>query len=48
MCLVGNKIDMEHKRVITIQKNNKNAEQNGLNPFYVSAKTGDNLELMFR
>lgn len=48
MCLVGNKTDLEHKRVITIQKNNRNAIQNGLEPFYVSAKTSDNLELMFR
>lgn len=48
MAIVGSKTDMEHRRVVSIERNNKAAEQYGLSPFYVSAKTGDNVDLMFK
>ncbi|KAI1714757.1 ras family domain-containing protein [Ditylenchus destructor] len=48
MALVGNKTDMEHRRVVRIERHNKIAEQHALEPYYVSAKTADSVELMFK
>ncbi|CAJ0572427.1 unnamed protein product, partial [Mesorhabditis spiculigera] len=46
--LVGNKTDLEHRRVIRIDKHNKFADEHGMASFYASAKTGDSVTLMFR
>ncbi|CAJ0930778.1 unnamed protein product, partial [Mesorhabditis belari] len=48
LALVGNKTDLEHRRVIRIDKHNKFADEHGMTSFYVSAKTGDSVTLMFR
>jgi hypothetical protein len=40
---------MEHKRVVRVERHTKAAEENVVNSsFYVSAKTGDSVDLMFR
>lgn len=48
MALVGNKTDMEHRRAIRIDKHARFAEQNGMTTHYVSAKTGDSINLTFK
>uniref|UniRef100_A0A914Q1T0 Ras-related protein Rab-28 n=1 Tax=Panagrolaimus davidi TaxID=227884 RepID=A0A914Q1T0_9BILA len=46
--LIGNKTDMEHRRTVRIDKHNKLAQNSTMNAFYVSAKTGDSVDLCFR
>uniref|UniRef100_A0AAF5PGV1 Member Ras oncogene family RAB28 n=1 Tax=Wuchereria bancrofti TaxID=6293 RepID=A0AAF5PGV1_WUCBA len=48
LMLVGNKTDLEHRRVIRIERHTKFALQYGMSSYYVSAKTGDSVTLMFR
>ncbi len=48
MALMGNKTDMEHRRMVRVEKHSKAAEQHSLNSFYVSAKTGDSIDFTFR
>lgn len=48
LMLVGNKTDLEHRRVIRIERHTKCALQYGMSSYYVSAKTGDGVTLMFR
>ena len=49
MALVGNRTDDEHRRVIRVEKHSKFAEQHAMQShFYVSAKTGDSIELTFK
>ncbi|CAG9535112.1 unnamed protein product [Cercopithifilaria johnstoni] len=48
LMLVGNKIDLEHRRVVRIERHTKFALQYGMSSYYVSAKTGDSVMLMFR
>ena len=45
--LVGNKIDLEGKRVITKEEGQKYAEDNQINYFEVSAKTGEGIHDLF-
>ena len=47
ICLVGNKTDLEDKRVVSKEEGEKFAEDNGLIFFETSAKTGQNIEEMF-
>ncbi|KAL3086618.1 hypothetical protein niasHT_037744 [Heterodera trifolii] len=48
LALVGNKTDSEHQRAVKMDRHNKFADQNALSAFYVSAKTGDSIDLMFK
>lgn len=48
MVLVGNKADLADKRQITTQEGEEKAKQAGMMFFEVSAKTGDNIEELFR
>ncbi|KAJ4459872.1 putative Ras-related protein Rab-28 [Paratrimastix pyriformis] len=49
MVLVGNKTDLSHLRTVKLDKHNKFAADNGIHPFFMSAKTGDNVHAtMFR
>ena len=45
--LVGNKIDLEHKRAIPTEEGEKIAEEFGLIFFFCSAKTGKNINEAF-
>ena len=45
--LVGNKIDMEDKRVISFQEGEKYAKKNNINFFEVSAKSGKGVTELF-
>ena len=47
ICLVGNKIDLEDKRVITTEEGEKYAKDNNIIFQEVSAKTGDNFSDLF-
>ena len=46
--LVGNKIDMENKRAVSNEEGEKIADENGLKFFECSAKTGENIEQIFK
>ena len=48
VCLVGNKIDLEDKRVISTEQGQKFAEDNGLLFFETSAKNGTNVDEIFK
>ncbi|KAK0148251.1 Ras-related protein Rab-28 [Merluccius polli] len=43
VCLVGNKIDMEHMRTVKSDKHQRFCQENGLISQFVSAKTGDSV-----
>ena len=45
--LVGNKIDLEEKRVVTREEAEKYAEDNNINYIEVSAKTGEGILDLF-
>ena len=47
MALVGNKIDLIHLRQIKVDKHNACAQEKGLKPFFVSAKSGEKVNSMF-
>uniref|UniRef100_A0A158PBY7 Rab28 family GTPase n=1 Tax=Angiostrongylus cantonensis TaxID=6313 RepID=A0A158PBY7_ANGCA len=46
--LVGNKVDEERLRKVAVDHHCRFAKQHGLKAFYVSAKTGDSVTVMFR
>lgn len=47
LILVGNKTDLEEKRVVSKEEGQKFADDNGLLFFETSAKSGENIEEMF-
>ena len=47
ICLIGNKIDKEDKREVSIEKANKFAQENNIPYFEVSAKTGEGIKNLF-
>ncbi|RCN28785.1 hypothetical protein ANCCAN_25468 [Ancylostoma caninum] len=46
--LVGNKVDEERLRKVQVDAHCAFAKQHDLKAFYVSAKTGDSVTMMFR
>ncbi|KAI6189057.1 Ras-related protein Rab-28 [Aphelenchoides besseyi] len=48
LSLVGNKTDLEHRRTVRIDKHTRFADQYGMSSHYVSAKTGDSVDLSFK
>ncbi|PIK55448.1 putative ras-related protein, partial [Apostichopus japonicus] len=48
IALVGNKMDLEHMRAIKPDKHNKLAQEYGFSSHFVSAKTGDSVNLCFQ
>ena len=47
ICLIGNKIDKEDKREVSIEETNKFAQENNIPYFEVSAKTGEGIKNLF-
>ena len=47
ICLIGNKIDLEDKRLVSKEEGQKFADDNGLLFFEASAKNGTNIEEIF-
>ncbi|CAI2378416.1 unnamed protein product [Moneuplotes crassus] len=47
MALMGNKIDLNHMQAVKQEEHEQFAEENRLYNFYVSAKTGDQIEACF-
>ena len=47
ICLVGNKTDLENKRVVSKEEGQKFADDNGLLFFETSAQNGSNIEELF-
>ncbi|CAD5218919.1 unnamed protein product [Bursaphelenchus okinawaensis] len=48
LALLGNKTDLEHRRAIRIDKHSRLADQFNMASHYVSAKTGDSIDLAFK
>ncbi|KAJ1525210.1 hypothetical protein ONE63_010040 [Megalurothrips usitatus] len=46
--IVGNKCDLEHQRVIRIERQQKFATDHGFFSYIVSARTGENISLFFQ
>eukprot|EP01064_Diplonema_japonicum_P022549 TRINITY_DN324_c3_g2_i2.p1 TRINITY_DN324_c3_g2~~TRINITY_DN324_c3_g2_i2.p1 ORF type:complete len:229 (+),score=39.87 TRINITY_DN324_c3_g2_i2:62-748(+) len=47
LALVGNKMDLNHLRSVKAEKHSLFAVENGMVPFFVSAKTGDKVNAAF-
>ncbi|XP_076844137.1 LOW QUALITY PROTEIN: ras-related protein Rab-28 [Brachyhypopomus gauderio] len=48
IALVGNKTDLEHMRMVKVDKHQRFCQENGLISQFVSAKTGDSVFLCFQ
>ncbi|XP_074641865.1 ras-related protein Rab-28-like [Tubulanus polymorphus] len=48
IALIGNKVDLEHMRTVKLDKHEKFAQENGLSSHFVSAKTGDSVNVCFQ
>ena len=48
MVLIGNKCDLENKREVSTEEGQKFAKENGMPFFETSAKTGENVEKLFK
>uniref|UniRef100_H2YUK9 Small monomeric GTPase n=1 Tax=Ciona savignyi TaxID=51511 RepID=H2YUK9_CIOSA len=46
--LVGNKVDLEHQRVVSKKKHDTYATDNNMGSHFISAKTGDSVDLCFK
>ncbi|XP_072029822.1 ras-related protein Rab-28-like [Amphiura filiformis] len=46
--LVGNKMDLEHMRAVKADKHMKMVQENGFSSHFVSAKTGDSVNVCFQ
>uniref|UniRef100_A0A1I7T6S5 Ras-related protein Rab-28 n=2 Tax=Caenorhabditis tropicalis TaxID=1561998 RepID=A0A1I7T6S5_9PELO len=46
--LMGNKTDLEERRIVTVDQHKNFAQANDMVPVYVSAKTGDTVYMTFR
>eukprot|EP00667_Euglena_gracilis_P018352 EG_transcript_19476 len=47
MAMIGNKMDLNHIRVVKSEKHSLFAVENGMSAFFVSAKSGDKVNPMF-
>eukprot|EP00760_Papus_ankaliazontas_P004424 PhM_4_TR11879/c0_g1_i1/m.69506/K07915/RAB28; Ras-related protein Rab-28 len=47
LAIVGNKMDLNHLRVVKAEKHSLMAVENGMSPFFVSAKSGDKVTPLF-
>ena len=47
LILMGNKIDLNHMQAVKSEQHDQFAKQNGLYSFYVSAKSGDQVNSCF-
>lgn len=47
LALIGNKVDLEHMRIVKADKHAEFALDNNLHSFYISAKTGDQVDYCF-
>eukprot|EP00992_Anisonema_acinus_P010308 TRINITY_DN6481_c0_g1_i1.p1 TRINITY_DN6481_c0_g1~~TRINITY_DN6481_c0_g1_i1.p1 ORF type:complete len:234 (+),score=49.36 TRINITY_DN6481_c0_g1_i1:62-763(+) len=47
VAMVGNKMDLNHQRVVKAEKHSLFAVENGMSAFFISAKTGDKVNPMF-
>ncbi|ESP00433.1 hypothetical protein LOTGIDRAFT_225808 [Lottia gigantea] len=48
IALVGNKIDLEHMRTVKQDKHQRFAQEHGMSSHFVSAKSGDSVNLCFQ
>eukprot|EP00794_Sanderia_malayensis_P005710 gene5710-6410_t len=48
LALIGNKVDLEHMRIVKADKHTEFALENNLHSFFLSAKTGDQVEYCFQ
>lgn len=48
LALIGNKIDLEHMRIVKADKHAEFALSNEMHSFFISAKTGDQVHFCFR
>lgn len=48
IALVGNKADLEHMRTVKLEKHQKLCQENNFSSHFVSAKTGDSVNLCFQ
>lgn len=47
ICVVGNKVDLNHISAVSKDKHNQFVDENDFGSYFVSAKTGDNVERTF-
>ena len=45
--LLGNKVDLNHMQAVKQDQHTKVAMKNNLTPYYISAKSGDQIQAVF-